>query len=121
MPPEPSSLDAIRALLSLSEGESDAEALASLREAAEQLTTLIDETMARAVVDDGASIRAAGASAGLTENAVGPRLARTRTLGGYANDAGRVTAAGVERARYDKERGESAPAPKLQFKPRRSK
>ena len=119
MPPEQSSLDRVRELLAAAEGESDAAALIPLREAAEQLTALIDETMARAVVDDRASIRAAGASAGLTENAVGPRLARTRTLGGYANDAGRVTAAGVERARYDKERGEPAPAPPLKSTARR--
>jgi len=97
----------------------DTDALVPLQQAAAALTALIDETMARAVVDDRTSIRAAGAGAGLTENAVGPRLAKTRTLGGYANEAGRVTAAGVERARYDKERGAAAPAPALRFTPRR--
>lgn len=121
MPPEQLALNRIRELLAAAEGEPDVDALVPLREAANELTALIDETMARAVVDDGSSIRAVGASAGLTENAVGPRLARTRTLGGYANDAGRVTASGVERARYDKERGEPAPAPQLRFTPRRRK
>lgn len=121
MPPDHDALDRIRALLAAAAQEPDAEALAHLRDAADELTVLIDETMARAVVDEGASLRAAGANAGLTENAVGPRLARTRTLGGYANDAGRVTAAGVQRARYDKERGEPAPPPALRFTPRRRK
>lgn len=121
MPPEQESLDRLRELLASAQGKPDAEALIPLREAADELTALIDETMARAVVDDRSSIRAVGASAGLTENAVGPRLARTRTLGGYANDAGRVTATGVERARYDKEKGEPAPGPTLRFTPRRRK
>ncbi|SEB80977.1 hypothetical protein [Tsukamurella tyrosinosolvens] len=121
MPPEPDALQRIIALLSAAAGKSDTDALIPLREGINELTALIDETMARAVVDEGTSIRAAGAGAGLTENAVGPRLAKTRTLGGYANSAGRVTAAGVERARYDKERDEDIPTPALQFTPRRRK
>jgi hypothetical protein len=37
---------------------------------------------------------------------VGPRLARTTSLSAYAApDGGRVTASGVERARYDLEEG----------------
>ena len=56
-----------------------------------------------------APLRSAGAAAGLTENAVAPRLARTQTLGAYANEDGRVTAAAVERANYDHESGH-APA-----------
>ena len=72
------------------------------------------------------SLRSAGAAAGLTENAVPPRLARTQTLGAYANEDGRVTAAGVERAKYDHESGTPKPAPApaaapMRFKPRRPK
>ena len=101
-----------------------AQALPHLREAAEELAALIDGCMAEAVLEPGASLRSVGASAGLTENAVGPRLARTSALAGYANDAGRMTAGGVERARYDRETGaQPPPAPPttpLRFKPRRS-
>ena len=99
-------------------------ALPYLREAVDRLTELIDESMAAAVLTGQASLRSAGARAGLTENAVGPRLARTRALSEYADDRGRVTAAGVERAKYDLESGvprqpAAAPAP-MRFKPRRS-
>jgi hypothetical protein len=70
------------------------------------------------------SLRSAGAAAGLSENAVPPRLARTQTLGAYANEDGRVTAAGIERAKYDHESGTPKPAPApaaapMRFKPRR--
>jgi hypothetical protein len=78
--------------------------------------------MAAAVLSGQASLRAAGARAGLTENAVGPRLARTRRLGAYADERGRVTAAALQRARYDQESGTPRPAPKttaMRFKPRR--
>ncbi|WP_340536810.1 hypothetical protein [Nocardioides sp. GXZ039] len=99
------------------------EALPHLRMAAERLTELIDETMAAAVVEGGTSLRAAGQRAGLSENAVGPRLARTAALAPYANDEGRVTAAAVERARYDAETGTTPPArpaaAPLRFKARR--
>lgn len=100
-----------------------ADALPHLRSAADALTGLIDESMAQALVVGAATLRSAGAGAGLSENAVGPRLARTRTLGAYANPDGRVTAAGVERARYDQETG-STPDPRvdrppLRFRPRR--
>ena len=67
--------------------------------------------MAEAVLTGKASLRSAGVRAGLSENAVGPRLARTQTLGAYANDDGRVTAAAVERAKYDHEAGSPRPAP----------
>ena len=46
----------------------------------------------------------AASLAGLTENAVGPRLARTSLLAAYS-DGDRVTRTGVERARYDLEEG----------------
>jgi hypothetical protein len=82
------------------------EALPHLRSAQEHLTTAIDEAMAAAVLGEGSTIRTAGSLAGLSENAVGPRLARTSLLGAYATpDATRVTASGVERARYDLEEG----------------
>jgi hypothetical protein len=101
---------AIRAALDAAEDAATAAAdpaaaLPHLRTAADHLTELVDDTMARAVVAGGASLRSAAAGVGLSENAVGPRLARTRLLAAYANDSGRVTAAGVERARYDQETG----------------
>lgn len=102
-----------------------ATALPRLREAQELLTSAIDEAMAAAVVD-GETLRSAGALAGLSENAVGPRLARTRTLAAYQSEEGRVTAAGVERARYDVEQGRhqplapgAAPPAPMRFRPRR--
>jgi hypothetical protein len=102
-----------------------AEALPKLREAVEQLTAAIDESMAALVLEEKGTLRAAGTLAGLSENAVGPRLARTEQLAPYASPAGRVTARGVERAVYDKELGRKpAEAPEQQkpmrFKPRRS-
>lgn len=82
------------------------QALPHLRAAQDHLTRAIDEAMAATVVSEGSTIRTAGALAGLSENAVGPRLARTTLLGAYAGpDASRVTASGVERARYDLEEG----------------
>lgn len=81
------------------------EALPLLRVAQEHLTRAIDEAMAAVLLAEGGTIRAAGQLAGLSENAVGPRLARTRQLAAYGSESGRVTAAGVERARYDLEEG----------------
>jgi len=126
MPPDPRAFDAVRAALDRASGLDAEEALPHLREAAEQLTGLIDESLAEAVLTGTATLRSAGARAGLSENAVGPRLARTRTLAPYANDGGRVTAAGIERAKYDHETGTAPPtppedraAPPMRFKPRR--
>jgi hypothetical protein len=100
-----------------------ADALPHLREAVDQLTKAIDEAMAAVVLDEGGTLRLAGSLAGLSENAVGPRLARTSSLAPYASKEGRVTARGVERALYDKEVGRApAPAaakPPMRFKPRR--
>lgn len=116
-------LTAVRRALDEAEGKDSVGALPYLREAADRLTELIDEAMATAVLTGQASLRGAGAQAGLTENAVGPRLARTRSLGAYADDRGRVTAAGVERAKYDLETGQprqpAAPPAPMRFKPRR--
>jgi hypothetical protein len=124
MAPDPTALDAVRAALDAARGLDAGEALPHLREAADRLTELIDESMAEALLQGSVSLRSAGAAAGLTENAVPPRLARTRTLGAYANDAGRVTASAIERAKYDHESGTPRPAPDapkpMRFKPRRS-
>lgn len=123
MPLDPAGLAAIRTALDAAQGVSAADALPLLREASEKLTELIDDSMAQAVLANGASLRSAGARAGLSENAVGPRLARTGALGAYANDSGRVTAAAVERARYDLESGTprvtDRPAKPMRFTPRR--
>lgn len=103
-----------------------ADALPHLRAAQEHLTLAIDEAMAATIVEEGSSIRTAGQLAGLSENAVGPRLARTTLLAAYGSEAGRVTAAGVERARYDIEEGRhrttdsSAARPPLRFRARRN-
>ena len=124
---------AIRASLDAAAGSPDpADALPHLRAAADRITGLIDETMAHAVVGGRASIRSVGAGVGLSENAVGPRLGRTPLLAPYANESGRVTAAGVERARYDHETGRAPqpvvdeandandPRPRMRFRPRRT-
>ena len=100
------------------------ERLPYLRDAADRLAELIDESMAQAVLSGQASLRSAGARAGLTENAVGPRLARTKALGAYADAKGRVTASAVERARFEHELGTPRPAPDesprpMRFRPRR--
>lgn len=100
------------------------QALPLLREAMDQLTTAIDESMAALVLDGPHTLRSAGTLAGLSENAVGPRLSRTSRLAAYSEPTGRVTAKGVQRAQYDQELGRS-PEPKktetapLRFKPRR--
>lgn len=124
MKPDPQQLAAVRRALEAAADLEPDEALPHLREAADRLTELIDESMAQAVLAGRGSLRSVGASAGLSENAVGPRLARTQTLAAYANDDGRVTAAGVERAKYDHEVGTPRPAPApaakpMRFKPRR--
>jgi len=123
--------DAIRdALATAAESSEPAEALPLLRAAADRLTDLIDDTMAQALVTGRTSLRSVGAGAGLSENAVGPRLARTPMLAPYANESGRVTASGVERARYDHETGrtpepgpadtDQEPRPPMRFRPRRT-
>jgi hypothetical protein len=103
------------------------EALPLLRTAQERVTTAIDEAMAAVVVGDGGTLRTAGMLAGLSENAVGPRLARTHLLAAYDTGVGRVTASGVERARYDLEEGRhrepppaDATAPPMRFRARRT-
>lgn len=99
------------------------QALPLLREAMDQLTTAMDESMAALVLDGPHTLRSVGTLAGLSENSVGPRLSRTSRLAAYSEPTGRVTAKGVQRAQYDQELGRS-PEPKtetqpLRFKPRR--
>lgn len=120
-----SAVSAVRECLDAATGVPAVQALPHLRTAAERLIALLDETMAVAVVSGEVSLRTAGQRAGMSENSVGPRLARTRTLGAYANPQGRVTAEGVTRARYDHETGSLKPAPEdtstpMRFKPRRT-
>ena len=98
-------IEAATAALAQADPTAPSAALPLLRSAQEHVTTAIDEAMAAVLVAEGGTIRTAGALAGLSENAVGPRLARTRLLAAYGSDSGRVTAAGVERARYDLEEG----------------
>ena len=120
----PSRYKQIRAHLDQAESAgSAAQALQHLRSVLTEVSQLLDEQLARAVVDDELSLAAAGKFAGLTENAVGPRLASTARLAPYANTAGRVTAEDVKLARQHKyERKPLPPAPPgepMRFKPRR--
>lgn len=117
----------IRAELDHAETSDPPTALGHLRTVLEEVSRLLDEQLAHAVVDDEMSLRAAGANAGLTENAVGPRLARTPLLAPYARSDGRVTAKEIQHARFDKKKGgvPAAPAPTtvstpMRFKPRRN-
>lgn len=117
--------DRIRTDLSQAETASSADqALRHLRSALAEVSQLLDEQLARAVVDDEMSIAAAGKSAGLTENAVGPRLANTARLSPYVSSGDRITAEDVKRARNDKHaRNPLPPAPPaepMRFKPRRN-
>jgi hypothetical protein len=99
------SVEAARRALDGIDPDRPVDALPLLREAQQHVMLAVDEAMAAAVTTEGATLRTAGQLAGLTENAVGPRLARTRLLAAYRSESGRVTAAGVERARYDLEEG----------------
>ncbi|MGW0157834.1 hypothetical protein ACWDUN_00790 [Mycobacterium sp. NPDC003323] len=115
----------IRADLTQAETAASAEqALQHLRSVLTEVGQLLDEQLARAVVDDEMSIAAAGKSAGLTENAVGPRLASTPRLNPYVTSGDRITAADVKRARNDKHASSplppAAPAEPMRFKPRRN-
>ena len=115
----------IREYLSEAEAaESASESLQGLRSVLIEVGELLDEQLARAVVDDEMSIAAAGKSAGLTENAVGPRLASTARLAPYATGNGRVTAEDVKRARYDGRAKNplppAVPTEPMRFKPRRN-
>ena len=103
---------------------SAAQALQHLRSVLTGVSQLLDEQLARAVVDDEMSIAAAGKSAGLTENAVGPRLASTPRLNPYVTNGERITADDVKRARNDKHARNPLPPASatepMRFKPRRN-
>ncbi|MGG5753529.1 hypothetical protein ACQ3I4_13020 [Zafaria sp. Z1313] len=73
-----------------------------LGEARELLDEALNEAMAHAALE-GASIRAVALRAGLSPNAVPPRLARTAPLQAYRSPEGRIGSASLERARYDAE------------------
>lgn len=116
--------DRIRADLTQAETAASADqALQHLRSVLTEVGQLLDEQLARAVVDDEMSIAAAGKSAGLTENAVGPRLASTPRLNPYVTSGARITAEDVKRARNDKHARTplppADPVEPMRFKPRR--
>ena len=111
--------DAAAALSQAKRSTTAKDALPMLSEAQEQLSRAIDEAMAAAVLDEGTSLRQVGQLASLSENAVGPRLARTARLMPYATPEGRVTRTSVERARYDAETGRPAPTPDHLIEPLR--
>lgn len=120
----PSRYELIRTHLDQAESaDSAAQVLQHLRSVLREVGLLLDEQLASAVVDDELSLAAAGKHAGLTENAVGPRLASTARLAPYATSEGRVTAEDVRRARQDKYTGNplpaAAPSEPMRFKPRR--
>jgi len=123
--PVAQAVKAAQEVLSQVDPAKPSEALPLLREASERLTEAIDAAMAAVLLEEGGTIRQAGTLAGLSENAVGPRLARTDSLAAYTSDAGRVTAKGVERALYDIELGrhqiadKDKPRKPLRFRARR--
>ncbi|MGU3499440.1 hypothetical protein [Mycobacterium sp. C31M] len=117
--------DRIRTDLTQAETATSADdALRHLRAVLTEVGQLLDEQLARAVVDDEMSIAAAGKSAGLTENAVGPRLASTARLNPYVTSGDRITASDVRRARNDKHASTplppAPPVEPMRFKPRRN-
>lgn len=117
----------IRAELAHAESSDAPASLEHLRNVLDEVAQLLDENLASAVLDHELSLRAAGARAGLTENAVGPRLAQSPRLAPYVRAGGRVTAKDILRARYDRETGQAPPPvapsstkPPMRFKPRRN-
>lgn len=101
-----------------------AQALQCLRLVLVEVGQLMDEQLAAAVVDDELSIAAAGKNAGLSENAVGPRLATTPRLAPYVTGGDRITAEDIKQARRDKYAGRplppAQPTQPMRFKPRRT-
>lgn len=80
-------------------------AVASLTQAREAIGAALDEAMALAVTSEGASVRQVASLAGIAPNSVSPRLARSTTLSGYAQQ-GRVDATGIALARADRHQQE---------------
>jgi lambda repressor-like predicted transcriptional regulator len=89
--------------------------VADLSAAGRALDEATREAMAAAVLD-GTSMRRVAEVAGLAPNSVPPRLARSKSLGPYA-DEGAVSAQGIAVARY--EAAARAGRPPLKFTPRR--
>jgi hypothetical protein len=116
-------LTAVRDALDRVRADSPDEAVEHLGRARVALDAALDEAMALAALA-GSSLRAVADRAGVSPNTVPPRLARTAALGDYASGDGKVSSAGVERARYDVDRGSYSPAPAapvpLRFRRRRS-
>lgn len=104
--------DAIGRALDAGDAE---DAVAELSAASRALEDATREAMAEAVLD-GTSMRRVAEVAGLAPNSVPPRLARSKSLGPYA-DEGAVTAQGIAVARYDA--AARAGRPPLRFTPRR--
>ena len=92
-------------------------AITSLTRAREAVQSALDEAMALAVTSEGASVRQVASLAGIAPNSVSPRLARSTTLSGYAQQ-GRVDATGIALARADRHQEDGAP---MRFVRRRSK
>jgi lambda repressor-like predicted transcriptional regulator len=90
-----------------------AAAVGQLSRAESALTAAMDEAMALTVLA-GSSVRSVADRAGIAPNSVSPRLARSTSLGDYAQ-AGRVDSSGIGAARYDTHRSP------MRFVPRTSK
>lgn len=122
-PPHPTlagdALAAARAALQRIDPSDPEDTVRCLRAARDALDAALNEAMANAALT-GSSIRSVADMAGLAPNSVAPRLARTASLSGYVDADGRVTAAGVQRARYDHQEGRepSVPAEPLRFRRR---
>ncbi len=116
-------LTAVRDALDQVRADVPEEAVEHLGRARVALDAALDEAMALAALG-GSSLRAVAERAGVAPNTVPPRLARTAALSDYAGDDGKVGSTGVERARYDVDRGSyspaAAPSPPLRFRRRRS-
>lgn len=99
------------------------ETVERLSRARAELDAALDEAMALAALA-GSSLRTVAGLANLAPNSVPPRLARSASLSPYRNQEGKVSSSGVERARYDRERGTYQPAAEpvepLRFRRRRT-
>lgn len=85
-------------------------AVEQLSQARAAVDAALDEALALAALE-GESLRTIAVTANLAPNSVPPRLGRSASLGNYGAD-GKVGSRGVERARYDRERGDYEPASK---------
>lgn len=75
-------------------------ALRDLRVCGHYLEQATDELTAQ-LIAAGVSVRATAHARNLAPNSLPPRLARTASLGAYADPDGRVSGAAIARARYD--------------------